>query len=144
MQCLSHKSILKQKQFSFTRKQDFFSWKTKIVNSEIGKTCHEQVICWILGESWEDVCQRAPIMREPDVSTLQNLAFSKKRRKRSPFKIWHETTLMFRSSHFSFLVFGHCWRRSYENTKILRNLCWSIFLKVRILQGKTEKKRNTS
>ena len=30
---------------------------------------------------------------------------------------------MFRSSHFSFLVFGHFWGRSYENTKILRNLC---------------------
>ena len=29
---------------------------------------------------------------------------------------------MFRSSHFSFLVFGHFWQRSYENTKILRNL----------------------
>ena len=23
--------------------------------------------------------------------------------------------VMFRSSHFSFLVFGHFWRRSYEN-----------------------------
>ena len=31
--------------------------------------------------------------------------------------------LMFRSSHFSFLVFGYFWRRSYENTKILCNLC---------------------
>ena len=30
---------------------------------------------------------------------------------------------MFRSSHFLFLFFGHFWRRSYENTKILRNLC---------------------
>ena len=30
---------------------------------------------------------------------------------------------MFRSSRFSFLVFGHFWRQSYENTKILRNLC---------------------
>ena len=30
---------------------------------------------------------------------------------------------MFHSSHFSFLVFGHFWRQSYENTKILRNLC---------------------
>ena len=30
---------------------------------------------------------------------------------------------MFRSSHFSFLVFGHFWQRSYKNTKILRNLC---------------------
>ena len=30
---------------------------------------------------------------------------------------------MFRSSHFSFLGFGHYWRQSYENTKILRNLC---------------------
>ena len=31
--------------------------------------------------------------------------------------------LLFRSSHFSFLVFGHFWQRSYENTKILCNLC---------------------
>ena len=30
---------------------------------------------------------------------------------------------LFRSSHFWFLVFGHFWRQSYENTKILRNLC---------------------
>ena len=30
---------------------------------------------------------------------------------------------MFRSSHFWFLVFGHFWRQSYENTKILCNLC---------------------
>ena len=30
---------------------------------------------------------------------------------------------MFRSSHFSFLVFVHFWQRSCENTKILRNLC---------------------
>ena len=32
-------------------------------------------------------------------------------------------TLMFRSSHFWFLVFGHFWRRSYKNTKLLHNLC---------------------
>ena len=30
---------------------------------------------------------------------------------------------MFPSSHFSFLVFGHFGRRSYENTIILCNLC---------------------
>ena len=30
---------------------------------------------------------------------------------------------MFRSFHFSFLVFGHFWRQSYKSTKILRNLC---------------------
>ena len=30
---------------------------------------------------------------------------------------------MLRSSHFSFLAFGHFWRQSYKNTKILRNLC---------------------
>ena len=30
---------------------------------------------------------------------------------------------MFGSSHFLLLVFGHFWQRSYENTKILRNLC---------------------
>ena len=29
----------------------------------------------------------------------------------------------FPSSHFSFLVFGHFWQQSYENTKILQNLC---------------------
>ena len=32
-------------------------------------------------------------------------------------------TLMFLLSHFSFFVFGHCWRQSCENTKILCNLC---------------------
>ena len=30
---------------------------------------------------------------------------------------------MFRSSYVSLLVFGHFWRWSYENTRILRNLC---------------------
>ena len=30
---------------------------------------------------------------------------------------------MFCSSHFSFWVLGHFWQRSYENTKILCNLC---------------------
>ena len=30
---------------------------------------------------------------------------------------------MFRSSHFSFLVFVQFWQRNYENTKILCNLC---------------------
>ena len=30
---------------------------------------------------------------------------------------------MFGSSQFSFLVFSHFWRQSYENTKILCNLC---------------------
>ena len=30
---------------------------------------------------------------------------------------------MFRSAHFSFLVFGHFWRQSYKNTKILQNFC---------------------
>ena len=33
---------------------------------------------------------------------------------------------MFRSSHFSFLVFSHFWRQSYENTKILCNLCFFL------------------
>ena len=32
---------------------------------------------------------------------------------------------LFSSSHFSFLVYGHFWRQSYENTKILRNLLCS-------------------
>ena len=31
--------------------------------------------------------------------------------------------IMFCSSQFSFLVFGHFWQRSYKNTKILGNLC---------------------
>ena len=35
----------------------------------------------------------------------------------------HSVSLMFRSSHFSFLVFDHFWRWSYENTKTLHNLC---------------------
>ena len=30
---------------------------------------------------------------------------------------------MFRSSHFSFFVFGHFWQWSYASTKILLNLC---------------------
>ena len=30
---------------------------------------------------------------------------------------------MFRSSHFSFLVFAHFWQRSYKNAKILHILC---------------------
>ena len=32
-------------------------------------------------------------------------------------------THLFCSYHFSFFVFGHCWRWSYKNTKILCNLC---------------------
>ena len=32
-------------------------------------------------------------------------------------------TFLFHSSHFSFLAFGHFWRQSYKNTKILNNLC---------------------
>ena len=31
--------------------------------------------------------------------------------------------LLFRSSHFSSLVFGHFCQRSYKNMKILHNLC---------------------
>ena len=34
-----------------------------------------------------------------------------------------KTRYLFRLSHFSFLVFGHFWQLSYENTKILHNLC---------------------
>ena len=34
--------------------------------------------------------------------------------------------LLFRSSHFSFLVFGHFWWWSYENTEIFCNLCWNF------------------
>ena len=29
----------------------------------------------------------------------------------------------FRSSHFSFFVFGHFWKQSYKNMKIVRILC---------------------
>ena len=38
-------------------------------------------------------------------------------------KLSQNQPLMFRSSHFWFLVFGHFWRWSYKNTKILGNLC---------------------
>ena len=31
--------------------------------------------------------------------------------------------LLFRSSQISFFVYGHLWRQSCENTKIVRNLC---------------------
>ena len=34
--------------------------------------------------------------------------------------------LMFRSSHFWFFGFGHFWRPSYKDTKILHNLCLHI------------------
>ena len=37
--------------------------------------------------------------------------------------VLHSVSVMFRSSHFSFLVFDHFWRWSYENTKTLHNLC---------------------
>jgi hypothetical protein len=43
--------------------------------------------------------------------------------------------LLFCSSHFSFLVFGHFLQRSYKNTKILRNLCYILKGK----KGMTEK-----
>ena len=32
-------------------------------------------------------------------------------------------TFLFPPFHFLFFCFGHFWRQSYENTKILRNLC---------------------
>ena len=48
--------------------------------------------------------------------------------------------LMFRSSHFSFLVFGHFWGQSYENTKILRNLCLHFARQDRQDGKKTERK----
>ena len=34
-----------------------------------------------------------------------------------------KVSLIFRSSHILVLVFGHFWQGSYENTKILSNLC---------------------
>ena len=39
----------------------------------------------------------------------------------------HVTWHVFRSSHFSFLVFCHLWRRSYKNSKILRNILFIYF-----------------
>ena len=45
--------------------------------------------------------------------------------------------LMFRSFHFSFFIFGHFWRRSYENTKILCNL----YLHFARQDGQDRKKR---
>ena len=50
---------------------------------------------------------------------------------------------MFRSSHFSLLVFGHFWRRSYENTKILRNLCLH-FARQNGQGGKTQGKNHAT
>ena len=45
-------------------------------------------------------------------------------------------TLMFLSSHFSFFVFGHCWRQSCENTKILCNPCLHFARQVGHNKGK--------
>ena len=45
--------------------------------------------------------------------------------------------VVFRSSHFSFLVFVHFWHQSYENTKRLCNLC----LHFQGNMGKTGKKQ---
>ena len=42
----------------------------------------------------------------------------------------------FRSSHFSFLVFGHFWQQSYENTKVLQDPCLHFARQV----GKDRKK----
>ena len=38
-------------------------------------------------------------------------------------KIRYFDYCFFRSSHCLFLVFGHFWQRSYENTKLRHNLC---------------------
>ena len=46
--------------------------------------------------------------------------------------------ILFRSSHISFLVFGHFWRQSYENTIILRNL-WLHFARQDGQDGKKRK-----
>ena len=51
--------------------------------------------------------------------------------------------LLFRSSHFSFLVFGHFWRRNYENTKILHNLCLH-FARQEGQDGKNRKENHAS
>ena len=39
------------------------------------------------------------------------------------FEIIFRNYIIICSSHFLFLVFGHVWWRSYENTTILRNVC---------------------
>ena len=36
---------------------------------------------------------------------------------------WTDKIVKIDASFIPFLVFGHFWQRSYENTKILRNLC---------------------
>ena len=50
---------------------------------------------------------------------------------------------LFLSSHISFLVFGHFWRRSYENTKILHNLCLH-FARQDGQDGKKRKENHTT
>ena len=50
---------------------------------------------------------------------------------------------MFRSSHFLFFVFGYFWRQSYENTKILRNLCLH-FARQDGQDGKKRKENHTT
>jgi hypothetical protein len=50
---------------------------------------------------------------------------------------------MFRSSHFSVLVFGHFWRQSYKNTKILCNLCLH-FAKQNGQDGKKRKENHAT
>jgi len=51
-------------------------------------------------------------------------------------------SLLFYSSHFSFLVFGHFRQRIYETTKILRNLCLH-FARQDGQDGKTKPDQNT-
>ena len=50
---------------------------------------------------------------------------------------------MFRSIHFSFLVFGHFWGCSYGNRKILRNICLHFARQDR-QEGKNRKENHTT
>ena len=50
---------------------------------------------------------------------------------------------MLRSFQFWFSVFGHFWRRTYENKKILRNLCLH-FARQDEKDGKNRKENHTT
>ena len=50
---------------------------------------------------------------------------------------------MFPSSYFLVLVFGHFWQRSYENMKILHNLCL-YFARQDGQDGKNRKENHTT
>ena len=52
-----------------------------------------------------------------------------------------KVVLMFRSSHFLFLAFGHFWQQSYKSTKILHNLCLHFASKMGKQDGQDRKKQ---